>query len=214
MSRKRRPRPPGEFPRFDSAASFKAGLEILRDARVPFALAGRLAVWTYVPLQGQQFTKDVDFAVPHGHIDRALRAARKRGWRPTELDIGGFGIHGRGVAVDFIDRHPHLSGLFADAVRAARRSGKRLKLPLGPVPVVPRDYLIAMKLVTCQPADERDAEELVRKVPARGYPRLRKLVMKELGFLGAQRLDALAGRAGHPGPGARRRRYAARRRKG
>jgi hypothetical protein len=190
----------------------KLGVALLEEAGVPFALAGRLAVWMYVPPEGQQFTKDVDFAVPYGQTDRVLRLAKKKHLRTTELDIGGFGIKGQGVAVDFIDRHPRLSGLFASAVRAARREGKRLEGEGLSVPVVPLRHLIAMKLALFRRGDERDIQELLCAMPARDYPRLRKLVAELADPLLVDRLDDLASRFGHPGPKMLKRRYAGRKR--
>jgi hypothetical protein len=191
------------FPRFDPNPSMKAALSILDAAGVPFALAGRLAVWDYVPPEGQQFTKDVDFAVPHGHVDAIVREARRRGFRVADLNIGGAGIKAPHIMVDFIDRHPELSALFAEAVRAAHRQpkGRWLAFQGRRVPIVPMNYLIAMKLVTFEPKDERDVTEMLMRLPDRGYAPLRRLVKKHLGYVGAERLDVFARRVGHPGPG-------------
>lgn len=210
--RRYRPRSLEGLPRFDPNPSMAAALELLEAAGVPFALAGRLAVWQYVPPEGQQFTKDVDFAVPHGHVDALVREARGRGFRVTELSIGGAGIKAPGVMVDFIDRHPELSALFAEAVRAARERPRRRWLAfLGRrVPVVPMNYLIAMKLVTFDPKDDRDVVEMLMRLGDRGYTPLRRLVRKHLGLVGAERLDAFARRVGHPGPGRLRRSRCAR----
>jgi len=192
-----------DLPRFDPNPSMKAALGILDAAGVPFALAGRLAVWQYVPTEGQQFTKDVDFAVPHGHIDALVREARGRGFRVTDLNIGGAGIKAPRVMVDFIDRHPELSALFAEAVRAAHKQPKKrwLEFRGRRLPVVPMNYLITMKLVTFDPKDERDLTEMLMRLPNRGYAALRRLVKKHLGYIGAERLDVFARRVGHPGPG-------------
>ena len=183
-ARKRRygPRSLDDLPRFDPNPSMQAALDILDAAGVPFALAGRLAVWKYVPPEGQQFTKDVDFAVPHGHVDAVAREAARRGFRVTDLNIGGAGIKAPRVMVDFIDRHPELSALFAEAVRAAHRQPKSRWLAFRGrrVPVVPMNYLIAMKLVPFDPKDERDVTEMLMRLPDRGYAPLRRLVKKHL----------------------------------
>lgn len=198
------------FPRFDSALSFRGALALLKDAGVPYALAGRLAVWQYVPPQGQLFTKDVDFAVPYGSAEQIARAARERGYRVTALDIGGFGVLGPGVAVDFIDRRHGLASLFAEAVAAARRSRKRLRVGRASIPVVPRDHLIAMKLATAEAKDERDVQELLRTVKASQYATARSLVVQHLGFYAGERLDRIALALGHAGPKTRARRYSRR----
>ena len=95
-----------DYPRFDPKVSAEAGVRILRAAGVPFALAGRVAVWTYVPAEGQAFTKDVDFAVPYGYADAIEEAARERGFESSRLSIGGVGVKKGDISVDFIDRQP------------------------------------------------------------------------------------------------------------
>ena len=195
---------PRELPRFDPEESLKLGLELLREADVPFALAGRLAVWMYVPPEGQQFTKDVDFAVPYGHTDRVAAVARERGYEVNELSIGGFGIRARRLSIDFIDRHPHLEPLFRDAVARAQEQPERVKVGEAEIPVVPRDYMIAMKLVTREPADERDVEEMLMSVSNGQYPALQELVLRHLGVASVEHLDFLARGVGHPGPGMKR----------
>lgn len=211
MSRKQQPQRSGarraksakRLPRFNPDPSLRAGLKILKAAGAPFALAGRLAVWMHVPPAGQQFTKDVDFAVPYGYLDKVARQARKNGYRVTELNIGGLGIKGPKVLVDFIDRHPELEKLFADAVAAARRQPKSnwINFEGQRIPVVPRDYLIAMKLIVPDQLDERDVAEMLLRVPGDGYASVRGLVVTYLGRLWADRLDAIARNVGHPGPG-------------
>jgi hypothetical protein len=209
VSKPGRPRK-ASFPRFDSALSFRTGLALLKATGTPHALAGRVAVWQYVPPQGQLFTKDVDFAVPYGHAEAVARTARERGYRVTALEIGGFGVQAPGVALDFIDRRRGLGALFAEAVARARRSRKRLRVGRASVPVVPRDHLVAMKLATAEPKDERDVEELLRGVTPGQYAPLRALVVRHLGFYAGERLDRIALTQGHRGPASRSRRYARR----
>lgn len=196
---------PRELPRFDPAESLRIGFDLAEAADVPFALAGRLAVWFYVPPAGQQFTKDVDFAVPYGHSDRVAAVAKQKGYRVAELSIGGYGIRAGRVSIDFIDRHPHLEPLFRDAVAAAQEQPERVKVGEAQIPVVPRDYMIAMKLVTREPTDERDVEEMLMGVSKGQYPALQELVLRHLGVAGVEHLDFLARKIGHPGPGMKRR---------
>ncbi len=186
---------------FDPEDSARFGLGILEDSGARFALAGRIAVWVYVPPNRQVNTKDVDFAVPHADMPAVLKAARKSGLPFRTLEIGGIAFRQKGVFLDFIDRHPELGELFDAAVAAARRRGPRLPLGGRRVPVVPKEFLIAMKIATMQEKDDRDAESLILSVPDQEYPKLRSLVRKHLGPVGALRLDDLARKAGHPGPG-------------
>jgi hypothetical protein len=188
-----------ELPAFDPAPSAKAGVEILELAGVGYALIGRVAVWLYLPPDQHAYTKDVDFAVFHGDLGRIARASVEKGYHPKPLSIGGFAVRGGPVTVDFVDRHPELSNLFAGAIRAARRSGPRFAVGKLKVPVVPKNYLIAMKIATMEDKDEKDAASLIMTVPPDSYRPLRAFVRRQLGPLLAMRLDAIARRAGHLG---------------
>jgi hypothetical protein len=191
------------FPTFNPEPSARAGVKVLRAAGVEFAVIGRVAVWMYVPPERQAYTKDVDFAVPHSAFPRVIEAAREEGYSLNPLPIGGWALRAKGIAVDFIDRHPELGALFAAAIRAARETGCRARVGRLSVPVVPIDFLIAMKVATGEPKDESDVEALVQAVPDAAYAPLRALVRKYLGPAGALRLDVIARRVGHPGPGRR-----------
>jgi hypothetical protein len=188
-----------ELPAFDPARSAKAGVEILELAGVGYALVGRVAVWLYLPPEQHAYTKDVDFGVFHGDLGRIAKASVEKGYRPKPLSIGGFAVRGGSVTVDFVDRHPELSNLFAGAIRAARRSGPRFAVGKLKVPVVPKNFLIAMKIATMEEKDEKDAASLIMTVPPDGYRSLRSFVRRHLGPLLAMRLDAVARRAGHAG---------------
>ena len=189
------------LPFFDPTPSAKAGVALLKSAGVKFAVAGRVAVWTYVPPERQAYTKDVDFAVAHRDLAAIAKAAIAAGRRLNPLPIGGWALREGGLAVDFIDRHPDFAPLFEAAVEAAQQVGPRRRVGAAKVPVVPKDYLIAMKIATLETKDEQDAESLILTVPDDGYAALRALVKRHLGPIGALRLDAVARRVGHPGPG-------------
>jgi hypothetical protein len=188
-----------ELPAFDPAPSAEAGVEILELAGVGYALVGRVAVWLYLPPDQHAYTKDVDFAVFHSDLRRIAKASVEKGYRPSPLSIGGFAVRGGPVTVDFVDRHPNLSPLFAAAIRAARRSGPQFAVGKRKAPVVPKNYLIAMKIATMEDKDEKDAASLIMTVPPTGYRALRSFVRRQLGPLLAMRLDAIARKAGHAG---------------
>ncbi len=199
VSKKKPCRSADEFPTFDPKPSAAAGAGILKAAGVPFALVGRVAVWMYVPPGGQQFTKDVDLAIPHGYDGAVVEAAREAGYSTSELTIGGVGISGHGVSVDAIHRHPHAARLFTDAVKAAQDGDERRDVEGHVVPVVPKDYLLAMKLIPHEEKDDRDAQELLKTMSAEEYRAARRLVEEYLGFQGTEHLDAIARRLGHAG---------------
>ncbi len=188
-----------EYPRFDPNPSARVGVGILRAAGVPFALAGRVAVWTYVPPEGQALTKDVDFAVPYGYAEAIERAAREAGCETSRLSIGGVGIKKGDISVDFIDRHPHAAELFADAVAAAQAGGKRVGNGDAEAPVVPKHHLLAMKLIPHDEKSARDVQELLKTMTADEYREARRLVDKYLGYMGTEYLDALGMRIAHAG---------------
>lgn len=194
-----------EFPAFDPGPSLKLAIELLESAKASFALAGRLAVWTYVPTAGQQYTKDVDFAVKVQDGPSLRGAAVERGYEVTDLGIGGIGVKAPGAFIDFVDRHPYFSGLFSDAVSKAKVVSAKLGDELVELPVVPLPHLVAMKMVSGEPSDDKDVEELLMTLPPDGYGAVRDLVQEHLGRASAERLDVIARRVGHPGPGMKRR---------
>jgi len=192
---KKRKRSPKEAKGFDPQASLQAGVEILEKADVPFALAGRLAVWTYVSSSKQQFTKDVDFAVPYGYSEQAVAVAKEMGFTITKLTLG-YNIRKGELLVDFVDHHPHLEKLFQAAVKAAEEEADEDDMP-----VVPMDYLIAMKIAAGRQKDDSDVVALLKEIDAEEYQSVRRLVRRELGYGMATRLDMIARSIGHDGPG-------------
>lgn len=181
---------------FDPNPSIERAVELLEAAQVPFALAGRLAVWAAVPADDHELTKDVDFAVPHGRIQDVERAAADAGFQLQPLSIGGFGIRAGDVRVDFIDRRVDFEALFTDAVAQAAIQDRRVQTTSGKaVPIVPPEYLVAMKLATGDPRDERDVERLLTRshVP---YDVIREVARQYLGPAGANRLDYIGARVG------------------
>ena len=188
-------RPLDELEAFDPGPSLRAGVSILERSGAPYALAGRLAVWTYVPPARQEFTKDADFAVPHDHIGRAAEVAREMGYQVRKLPLG-YAVEGEGISIDFVDHHPHYERLYLEAVKAARREAAE-----GETPIVPLDYLIAMKIGARRTEDERDVRALLPLVDGDEYQNIRRLVHDYLGRVAALDLDILAREIGHPGPG-------------
>jgi hypothetical protein len=192
---KKRKRSPKDVKSFDPQKSLRAGVEILEKANVPFALAGRLAVWTYVSSDRQQFTKDVDFAVPYGYSEQAVAVAKEMGFTVTKLTLG-YNVRKGELLIDFVDHHPHLEKLFLAAVKAAKEDVEEDEIP-----VVPLDFLIAMKLAAGRQKDDSDVIALLKEIDAEEYQSVRRLVRRELGYGMATRLDMVARSVGHEGPG-------------
>jgi hypothetical protein len=180
---------------FDPAPSVLAALDLFARARVPFALAGRLAVWTWVAEDEQEFTKDVDFAVRQADLPQLEATLRAEGYAPIPLPIGGLAIRKGATRIDFIDRRVDFGDLFTAAVDAAASEGSFTTTSDGrEVPVVPARFVVAMKLATGDPRDERDVE----RVLAAGvdYAEVRSTVRRFLGPAAAYRLDHIGARVG------------------
>src|SRR5437867_8001834 len=54
----------GPLPTFDPKPAARIAASILKRAKAPHALIGRLAMWAYLPPEHQEFTKDLGVAVP------------------------------------------------------------------------------------------------------------------------------------------------------
>lgn len=186
------PKSLGQIPKFDPEPSIQLALELLGRAGTKYALAGRVAVWTWVAPQDQELTKDVDFAIPRSDMGALERVVRAAGHIPLPLAIGGFGVRQGELRIDFIDRHVDFEALFCEAVDAAHREGCVAKTADGrAVPVVPVPYLVAMKMATGEPKDEADARRLLG-LDALDYGVVRGLVRQHAGPAAANRLDRLA----------------------
>ena len=183
--------------KFDPAPSARFAAGLLAEAKIPYALIGRVAVWSWVPTDQQAFTKDVDLAVRSSDMPRLRSLLARKRLRARPLRIGGLSIEKGDVRLDFIDRSVDgFAPLFDEAVRVARRAGNVADVGGTALPVVPPEYLVAMKMI---PATDKDEEDVVRLLRARGdldYRLARSLVRRHGGAMTANRLDELARRAG------------------
>jgi predicted nucleotidyltransferase len=188
-----------KLPVFDPTEALKEALAVLEEAEARFALAGCLAVWTYVAAAGMRLTRDVDFAVRTDDMEAVVEAARKRGLQVEELRMGGYRTRVGDTPVDFIDGRPYLRQLFNFAVEHARS----MDLGLGrEIPVVRLNYLLAMKAAAAGEQDEQDIGWLLRGVEgAERYRELRSFVLTHAGYTATMVLDKVARRIGHRGPG-------------
>lgn len=193
-----------EIPKFDPGPSIDVGLAVLEELGIPYALAGRVAVWAYVPPREQDFTKDVDFVVPGGS-DEAARIAEGAGLETRDLVIfgekvgkaaDGRTVDGESVAIDFLDSTEYQQ-LFTDATDAAKRETD----PRARCPIVPIDYLIVMKLAAGRNRDGEDIKALLPLIKGEDYEQLSRMVKHYLRNRDAIDLDILAREIGHPGPG-------------
>jgi len=190
------------LPAFDPAPSGAFAASVLKDAKAPGALIGRLAVWAWLPDSSQhEFTKDLDVAIPPGHAAAIRDEIERRGVATRPLPIGGVNAsdESAGIKVDFIERtspdYGDLSGLFRAAVRAAQST---VQVGAVTLRLVPAEYLVVMKIATGEDKDERDAERLLLHAePPPDVEAVRKLVKRHLGVGSVSRLEALLNRIGH-----------------
>jgi len=187
------------LPAFDPNPSAAFGCELLEAEGVSFALIGRIAMWTMLPEEQQEFTKDVDFAVPLAAGARIRAALARRKIVPRELPIGGLAVREDNIRVDFIDRRDGgLNALFEDAIEDARRAGNCATVGIHTVPVVTPEYLVALKVVAAERKDQKDAIRLLRALPGLDLRRSREIVLRHGGPGSANLLDTLAREAGRP----------------
>jgi hypothetical protein len=190
---------PVSLPFFDPRPSARFGAEILTESGVRFALIGKVAMWTHLPGDAQEWTKDVDFAVPTQAIEPIRAALAGRGIVPRELPIGGLGVREGEIRIDFIDRHEGgLDRLFEEAIDDAAKNGSRARLESVDIPVARVEYLIALKVVTGEDKDEHDVVRLLAVLPNIDIRLARALIERHGGTGSANRFDALARRAGRP----------------
>jgi hypothetical protein len=185
------------LPHFDPRPAARVAASILRKVGAPHAIIGRVAMWTYLPPEQQEFTKDVDFAVPAEFIAAVEAEVRRRKLAFRQLQIGGIGVREGDLRLDFIDRRVHHAALFREAIEAARRSERVVSVGRVKMPLVPVEYLVAMKMVSGEPKDDRDVKRLLEHVKM-NYRDARKIVARHLGSVTADRLDVFAREAGRP----------------
>lgn len=184
-----------EFQIFDPNPSIRFALEFFLKAGISrFALIGKLAMWIYLEDESQhEYTRDVDFAVFFREIIKIEDEASKQGLNYEQLHIGGIGIREKGLNIDFIDRRLHgVDQLFTEAIENA--SGE-VYVDGNPIPVVSLEHLIAMKIVSGEPKDDKDLKTLLALKEV-NYEKARSIVEKYLGSIIAERLDVFAREVG------------------
>ena len=185
------------LPHFDPRPAARIAASILRKVGAPHAIIGRVAMWTYLPPEQQEFTKDVDFAVPAEFIAAVEAEVRRRKLTCRQLQIGGIGVRDGDLRLDLIDRRVHHAAMFREAIEAAQRSGRVVSVGRVKLPLVPVEYLVAMKMVSGEPKDDRDVKRLLEHVKM-NYRDARKIVTRHLGSVTADRLDVFARESGRP----------------
>jgi hypothetical protein len=187
----------GPLPTFDPKPAARLAASIIKQARAICALIGRVAMWAYLPPEQQEFTKDLDLAVPAEFIAAIEASIQQRKLPHRQLSIGGIGVRHGDLKIDFIDRRVHCAAMFREAVQAAQGSGRQLRVGRTNLPLVPVEYLVAMKMVSGEPKDDRDVKRLLEHV-AMNYATARRIVEQHLGPVTADRLDVFAREAGRP----------------
>lgn len=173
----------------DLPALTARGARLLKEVGGSFALIGGVALQAY---GHERYTKDVDFAVREAQ-GAAAQAAWKGETKP--LRIGGVSLVTDVAPIDLIDRRVELRALYEEAIDATQRSGFTIEAAGEQVPVVPIEYLVAMKLAAPRAQDEADLAFLLKRREL-DYVRARQIVRQHLGFGVLRFLDRLAREAG------------------
>jgi len=184
-----------QFQVFDPNPSIKFALDLFLKAGISqFALIGRLAMWVYLEDESQhEYTKDVDIAVFFRETAKIEAEISKQGLNYNHLHIGGIGLREEGVTIDFIDRRLHgIDRLFRVAIEEA---SCEVNVGENSIPVVSLEHLIAMKIVSGEPKDDKDLKKLL-SIDKADYKKTRRIVEKYLGPITAERLDVFAREAG------------------
>jgi len=124
---------------------------ILRDAGVPFAVAGGFAVIEY---GYERFTRDVDLLVHAGDLSRAMKALRAAGFRGRRTPIGAR-LRDEQTRVD-VD-------LLGTSFEGDERALARSRRGAGLLPVIPVEHLVLMKLEAGRSQDEADIVALLKR---------------------------------------------------
>jgi hypothetical protein len=165
------------------------GARLIRQVGGPFALIGGAALQAYGL---DRYTKDVDFAVTEAQTARALAL-----WTGEHrlLRIGGVSLITDEAAIDLVDRRVELRALFEEAIAAAAKHGYVVHAGGEDVPVVPMEYLVAMKIAAPRSQDEADLAFLLEQ-SSLDYDQARDIVKRHLGFVVTRYLDRMARQAG------------------
>lgn len=205
MSKKKNNQREVKWPVFDPGPSCDFATEVFNATRITGILIGRFAVWAWVSdPAAQELTKDLDFAICRKDLPEILSYAEECGYKTWELSIGGINVadEDKRIKVDFIHRHSeewgNLSPLFEHAVHEAVQQGRSAVIGDRSFLLASAEHLVAMKLATMEPKDDRDAKGILETVDEIDIAKLRDLASAHLGALGKAKLENLLREIGHP----------------
>ncbi len=179
------------FQTFDPNPSLKYVTSLLLEAGITqYALIGKLAMWVNLDDESQhQYTKDVDFAILLGDVEKIENLVKKKQLNFKQLRIGGIGLRESSINVDFIDRRLHgVAPLFHEAIEHATEF---VSVEQESIPVVALEYLVAMKIVSGEPKDDHDLKILL-SLEKLNYGEAKEIVVKHLGPITGERLEVFA----------------------
>ncbi len=135
----------------------------LHDAEIPYAVCGGIAVTIH---GATRTTKDIDLLVARRDVPRVLDAVRPLGFAYAALPMtfeAGTERERHVQRVSKLDDGEHLvlDLILADGALAEMLEGSLvIALPQGPLRVVARDKLLAMKRLAGRPQDLADLQKL------------------------------------------------------
>jgi hypothetical protein len=192
------------LPEFNPKISGEFAADILEKLNIRGILIGRLAVWAWLSenSEKQAYTKDVDIAVLKESLFEIKRYFQKKNYKVKELQIGGINVKDeKNINVDFIDRASiewaDYSPLFAEAIHEAFKSERKIVAGNKNLYLVSLEYLIAMKLATCEKKDEDDVKVLLEEIENINFQELRITLSKYLGSAGRTHFEIILRDIGH-----------------
>jgi hypothetical protein len=147
--------------------------KIARDAHIGIALVGGFALQYF---GSPRLTGDID--VIGEEVPDELPVLGKLAFGGIQTETPG------GVPADFIVRKDEYRGLYREALTAAWVDA------ILPAPIVPIEYIAAMKLATRRTKDAADLEWIIAESPI-DVSRTRKIITKHLGEFAAREFDSI-----------------------
>lgn len=153
----------GRDARVNLVAELHAVAKTLEDRRIPYAVCGGLAVTIW---GATRTTKDIDILVPVERLTEVLEAVRPLGYIFAALPMtfdAGTSKERRVQRVTKVEGSDHLilDLILADAAFEGLLEDRlEMNLPLGPLAVISRKGLVAMKRLAGRPQDLADLMHL------------------------------------------------------
>ena len=139
---------------------------------IPWVLVGGIAIRAYMP---ERITFDVDIVIPEKHELRARKAFISAGYIVTgDLSIGGFSVRE--------ENQPDAPSIYVLVSRASwlREALAHPEHDAAGLPVIPRPYLMLMKMEAGRERDLSDVKRMLRDTPQSERSSTRALIARHI----------------------------------